>query len=60
MILAGDTYSLVLSLKPQPFYRTQEVAESTTGGAYLYGAELSGAFQSLFPSDLSKPFKGGL
>ena len=31
-----------------PFHQTLEIAESTVGGAFLHGAELWGAFISLF------------
>ena len=55
--------SISESLRSVPFllfFRTLEVAESTTGGAFLYGAELCSAFISLIPSSLAKAFSGWL
>ena len=41
------------------FFRTLAVAESTTGGAFLYGAELWGAFISLMSSAKKERGKKG-
>ena len=43
-----------------PLYRTLEIAESTVGGAFLHGAELWGAFVSLFSLSVPREFSGWL
>ena len=43
-----------------PLYRTLEIAESTVGGAFLHGAELWGAFVSLFSLSVPRESSGWL
>ena len=44
----------------QPFYWTLAIAESTVSGAFLHGAELWGAFVSLFSLDVPRAYSGWL
>ena len=53
--------SIPASLNKAPFLRfcrTLEIAESTVGGAFLHGAELSDAFVSLFSLSVPREFSG--
>ena len=53
--------SIPASLNKAPFLRfcrTLETAESTVGGAFLHGAELSDAFVSLFSLSVPREFSG--
>ena len=53
--------SIPASLNKAPFLRfcrTLEIAESTVGGAFLHGAELSDSFVSLFSLSVPREFSG--